>query len=86
MREEVLHEKLDAVTAQVVSTRKMLNLLLQPSCMTKSKIEYGKVVPRYKSVLKGQLQTPPSGKKEPSKYYVTLKAINKHIGQQESTD
>ena len=42
--------------AQVVSTRKMLNLLLVPSCMTKAKVEYYVVVIRYKSELIDRLK------------------------------
>ena len=45
-------DKLEVVTAQVVSTRKMMNMSLQPSGLTK--VEWSMVVPRSKTNTPGQ--------------------------------
>ena len=58
VRGEVLNEKLAVVTEQVVLTRKMMNMSLQPSNLTK--VEWRMVVQRKKSNHNEQKEDSPS--------------------------
>ena len=61
-----MNEKLAVVTEQVVLTRKMMNMSLQPSNLTK--VEWRMVVPRKKSNHDEQKEASPSSSRGPPPY------------------
>ena len=66
VRGEVLNEKLAVVTEQVVLTRKMMNMSMQPSNLTR--VEWRMVVPRKKENLNEEKEASQSSSWGPPPY------------------
>ena len=66
VRGEVLNKKLAVVTEQVVLTRKMMSMSLQPSTLTK--VEWSMVVPRNKENLSEEKEASTSNARDPPPY------------------